>query len=224
MPRWLLRKEIIDMKQTTVEILETLFNRYPSLTVCREQINTAYNILFDCCVNGGTVFTCGNGGSAADAEHIVGELMKKFVKIRPIDKKVYDNLKNQGETGAKLADILEGAIPAVSLTSHISLSTAFSNDKYPAAVFAQQLYGLGKSGDVLISLSTSGNSENCVYAVLTAKAKGIKTVSLTGEKDSKMSALSDITVKVPECETFKIQEYHLPVYHALCAMLENEMF
>ena len=212
------------MKKTTIEILENLFERYGALTCCRAQIEKAFGILLDTVQNGGTVFTCGNGGSASDAEHIVGELMKKFTKARPVDKKVCDKLKEFGEDGVTLTEVLEGAIPAISLTSHISLSTAFSNDKCPTATFAQQLYGLGKKGDVLIAISTSGNSQNCVYAIMLAKAKGLKTVSMTGEKESKMSNLSDATVRVPEIETFKVQEYHLPIYHAFCQMLENEVF
>ena len=120
--------------------------------------------------------------------------------------------------------MLEGNLPAISLTSHLSLTTAYSNDKEPSAVFAQQLSGLGQKGDTFIAISTSGNSLNCVYACLVAKAKGLKTIAFTGQKDSRLSELSDVTIKVPAIETFKIQEYHLPVYHALCAMLEAENF
>ena len=128
------------------------------------------------------------------------------------------------EESKKLKEVLEGNLPAISLTSHISLTTAYSNDKEPSAVFAQQLAGLGAKGDTFIAISTSGNSLNCVYACFVAKAKGLKTVALTGAKDSRLSSLSDVCVKVPETETYKIQEYHLPIYHALCAMLEEEFF
>lgn len=168
------------MKQETLEILEECMRRYAALECCRESIVQAYEILQDCAKNGGTVFTCGNGGSAADAEHIVGELMKRFRKRRPISAELAAKLQASGEYGARLAETLEGAIPAVALTSHLSLSTAFANDKNPTAVFAQQLFGLGKQGGVLLALSTSGNSENCVYAVTLAKAMGIRIVSLTG--------------------------------------------
>jgi D-sedoheptulose 7-phosphate isomerase len=128
------------------------------------------------------------------------------------------------EESNRLKTVLEGNLPAISLTSHVSLTTAYSNDKEPSAVFAQQLLGLGNEGDTFIAISTSGNSLNCVYACLVAKAKGLKTVSLTGEKESRLSQLSSVTVKVPEKETYKIQELHLPLYHALCAMLEEEFF
>lgn len=212
------------MKKETVEILEELIERYPSLAGEKENIKQAYEILLETVKRGGTVYTCGNGGSAADSEHIVGELMKKFKKPRPIDDGIKENLYAFGEDGKVVADTLEGAMRAVSLTSHIALTTAFSNDRNPTVGFAQQLFGLGAKGDTLIAISTSGNSQNCVYAILVAMAKGLKTVSLTGKNDSKMSNLSDVTVKVPETETFKVQELHLPVYHALCAMLESEIF
>ena len=167
---------------------------------------------------------CGNGGSAADSEHIVGELMKKFKKPREIESVIAKKLATFGTEGEKLAGVLEGALPAISLTSHIALSTAFANDKEPTAAFAQQVYGLGVCGDVLICISTSGNSENCYLAAITAKAKWIKVISLTGKTEGKLSSVSDVTVFAPETETYKVQEFHLPIYHALCAMLEEEFF
>lgn len=212
------------MKQSVSDILNELINRYPELKSVENDILSAYRIAETAYKNGKKLFVCGNGGSASDSEHIVGELMKKFRKQRKIDEKIYDNLGLFGDEGKKLQKTLEGALPAISLTSHIALTTAFSNDKEPSAVFAQQLYGLANDGDVLIAISTSGNSENCVLATITAKAKGLKTIALTGEKESKLSGLCDVTVKVPETETFKVQELHLPVYHALCAMLEEEFF
>lgn len=212
------------MKQSVSDILNELINRYPELKSVENGILSAYRIAENAYKNGKKLFVCGNGGSASDSEHIVGELMKKFKKQRKIDEKVYDNLGLFGDEGKRLQKTLEGALPAISLTSHIALTTAFSNDKEPSAVFAQQLYGLANDGDVLIAISTSGNSENCVLATITAKAKGLKTIALTGEKESKLSGLCDVTVKVPETETFKVQELHLPVYHALCAMLEEEFF
>ncbi len=212
------------MKEKVKTVLNELLERYPSLAEQKENIIAAYEILKDCYSRGNKLLVCGNGGSAADSEHIVGELMKKFKKQRKIQKSVYDELVAFGDDGKRLADVLEGALPAISLTSHIALSTAFANDKEPSAVFAQQVYALGRRGDTLICISTSGNSENCYLAAITAKAKGIKVASLTGKNESKLSAVSDITIFAPETETFKVQEYHLPIYHALCAMLEVEFF
>lgn len=212
------------MKEKVKTVLNELLERYPSLAEQKENIIAVYEILKDCYSRGNKLLVCGNGGSAADSEHIVGELMKKFKKQRKIQKSVYDELVAFGDDGKRLADVLEGALPAISLTSHIALSTAFANDKEPSAVFAQQVYALGRRGDTLICISTSGNSENCYLAAITAKAKGIKVASLTGKNESKLSVVSDITIFAPETETFKVQEYHLPIYHALCAMLEEEFF
>ena len=165
-----------------------------------------------------------NGGSGADSEHIVGELMKKFKKPRKIKNDVKTALLSYGKEGEKLSEVLEGTLRAITLTSNIALSTAFANDKEPSAVFAQQVYGLIDDKDALVAISTSGNSENCVLAAVTAKAMGAKVVSLTGKNENKLTKLSDAQIRVPETETFKVQEYHLPVYHALCAMLEEENF
>ena len=212
------------MKDTTKQILEELVIRYPRLSVAKKDILDAYLILENAYRNGNKLLICGNGGSAADSEHIVGELMKKFKKERPIKQDVYNELNKYGDEGKKLQETLDGCLRATSLTSHISLSTAFANDKEPTAAFAQQLYGLGDVGDVLLSISTSGNSENCVLTATLAKAMNIKTISLTGKMDSKLSKISDVTIKAPETETYKVQELHLPIYHALCAMLEEEFF
>ena len=157
---------------------------------------------------------CGNGGSAADSAHIVGELMKSFKKTRPIDAKTAARLKEYGKEGARLALSLEGAIPAVALTENGAFLTAFSNDKDASVAFAQQVYGLGEQRDALVCISTSGNSENCVLAA----------VALTGAGGGKLASLADVCVKVPETETYKVQELHLPVYHCICAMLEEEIF
>lgn len=211
------------MKESTKIIFEELFTRYPALEVCKTQILQSYELMQETYAQGGKVLVCGNGGSAADSEHIVGELMKNFKKCRKANQDLLDNLEDCAESES-LKKVLEGNLPAISLTSHLSLTTAYSNDKEPSAVFAQQLAGLGQKGDTFIAISTSGNSLNCVYACLVAKAKGLKTIALTGRKDSRLSSLSDVTVQVPEQETFKIQEYHLPVYHTLCAMLEEENF
>ena len=201
-----------------MEEVEELFERYPQLKGCEGEIKKAFELLLACYEGGGKVLTCGNGGSAADAEHIVGELLKKFRKHRDIDAAVAAKLP------AELAAKLEGALPAVSLVSMSGILTAFANDVAWETAFAQQVYGLGAAGDVLIALSTSGNSANCVAAAQVAKAKGMKVVALTGADGGKLAALADAAIRVPERETYKVQELHLPVYHALCAALEDRLF
>ena len=206
------------MKDTTVKILDELFERYPTLEKCRCAISAAVDMLIAAYVNGGKVLVCGNGGSASDAEHIVGELLKKFKKHRDIPEPVAAKLRPE------LAARLEGSLPAVSLVSMSGIMTAFANDVAWETAFAQQVLGLAKIGDVLIALSTSGNSENCVAAAEVMKAVGGKTIAFTGVKESKLSGICDTTVRVPETETYKVQELHLPVYHALCAAVEEELF
>ena len=201
-----------------METIEELFVRYPQLKGCEGEVAKAFDLLLACYRNGGKVLTSGNGGSAADAEHIVGELLKKFKKHRNITEDVAEKLPPE------LAAKLEGALPAVSLVSMSGILTAFANDVAWETAFAQQVYGLGTPGDVLIALSTSGNSANCVNAALVAKAKGMKVVALTGSGGGKLGNLADAAIKVPEVETYKIQELHLPVYHALCAELEKLCF
>ena len=201
-----------------METIDELFVRYPQLKGCEGEIAKAFDLLLACYRNGGKVLTCGNGGSAADAEHIVGELLKKFKKHRNITEDVAEKLPPE------LAAKLEGALPAVSLVSMSGILTAFANDVAWETAFAQQVYGLGNPGDVLIALSTSGNSANCVNAALVAKAKGMKVVALTGSGGGKLGTLADAAIKVPEVETYKIQELHLPVYHALCAAIEEALF
>ena len=201
-----------------MELFDDLIVRYPQLKCCEGEIAKALDLLLTCYRGGGKVLTCGNGGSAADAEHIVGELLKKFRKHRDIDRGVAAKLP------AELVTRLEGALPAVSLVSMSGILTAFANDVAWETVFAQQVYGLGKAGDVLIALSTSGNSANCVNAALVAKAKGLKVVSMTGTGGGRIGELADAAIKVPETETYKIQELHLPIYHALCAAIEDVLF
>ena len=201
-----------------MEIFEELYGRYPQLKCCEGEIAKAFDLLLTCCKGGGKVLTCGNGGSAADAEHIVGELLKKFRKHRDIDSGIAAKLPPE------LVAKLEGALPAVSLVSMSGILTAFANDVAWETAFAQQVYGLGNPGDVLIALSTSGNSANCVNAALVAKAKGLKVISMTGAGGGTLGDLSDATIKVPETETYRIQELHLPIYHALCAELEETLF
>ena len=212
------------MKTATENILKELISRYPALSGCEDDIRKAFEILLECYSNGKKLLVAGNGGSAADSEHIVGELMKRFRKPRAINADVYEKLSQFGSDGEKLRVSLEGALPAVSLTSHTAFSTAFANDREPKISFAQQLYGLGERGDVALLISTSGNSENLVYCAEVAFAKDIKTIALTGKNESRLSELCLVTIKVPETETFKVQELHLPVYHCLCAMLEEEIF
>lgn len=212
------------MKDTTRKIYDELFERYPRLAVVAEDVMQAFEVLRDCYENGGKLLIGGNGGSSSDSEHIVGELLKSFKKCRAIDEKVKENLLQSGEDGQYLVSKLEGALPAVSLISQTGILTAFSNDKSWDTALAQQTYGLGDTGDCLLVMSTSGNSRNCLLAVEVAKAKGMFALAFTGERESLLSKACDVTVRVPETETYKVQEFHLPVYHCLCAMLEEEFF
>lgn len=207
------------------EQLNLLIERYPKLAVCKEDIKKAYELLEAAYRNGRKLLVCGNGGSASDSEHIVGELMKEF----KLKRKVYGDqaaaLKAvDPELGQVLADNLQGALPAICLTGHSSLTTAFMNDANADLVFAQQVNGYGKPGDVFLGISTSGNSKNVLYATVNAKAKGLKVIGLTGAKENKLMKYADVCIRVPETETYKIQELHLPVYHCLCLMLEEKFF
>ena len=196
-------------------MLNELLKRYPELGVCREQIKDGLEIIRDTYKKGGKVLVCGNGGSASDSEHIVGELMKGFKSMRKVtDERIPEDLR----------DGLQGALPAISLPSQTGILTAFINDVDPDMMYAQLVYGYAKENDLVIGLSTSGNSKNVVNAARVAKAVGAKTLALTGEKESKLSELCDVCIKVPETETYKIQELHLPVYHYLCAQIEADVF
>ena len=212
------------MKESTKKIYEELLQRYPLLQAEKENILSAFQAIKATYQGGGTLFCAGNGGSAADCEHIVGELLKCFKKRRDIDSKTAGNLLKNGEDGAFILSKLEGSLPAVSLVSQTGILTAFANDKAWETAIAQQLYGLAKAGDCFLALSTSGNSKNCVYAAMVAKAKAVRTVARTGENGGKLKEICDCCVCVPETETFKVQELHLPVYHCICAMLEEEFF
>lgn len=205
--------------------LEELMDRYPQLKTVREPILEAYEILKECFQSGHKLLVAGNGGSAADSEHIVGELMKGFVKRRAVPEAMAKELEAADpEAGKELAAKLQGGLPAIALTGHPGLSTAFLNDVDGAMVYAQQVYGYGEEGDVLLGISTSGNAANVYYAVVTAKAKGMKVIGLTGKDGGKLGQHGDAAIIVPEQETFKIQELHLPVYHTLCLMLEEYFF
>ena len=199
--------------------------RYSSLKSCKEDIVKAYEILVSAYTDGRKLLVCGNGGSASDSEHIVGELMKEFKLRRKVYAAQADAMKAiDPEMGATLAEHLQGALPAITLTAHSSLTTAFMNDSEPELVFAQQVNGYGRSGDCFLGISTSGNSANVLYAAITAKARGLKVIGLTGAKENRLEKLADVCIHVPETETYKIQELHLPVYHALCLMLEDHFF
>lgn len=205
--------------------IELLIQRYPVLECCKDDISAAFEILCDSYNNKGKLLVCGNGGSAADAEHIVGELMKGFRNSRKCDFITAAKFKEiDEEMGAVLAENLQGALAAIALDGHIALSTAYMNDCSPLLCFAQQVNGFGLSGDVLLGISTSGNSKNVIYAAVAAKAKGMKVIGLTGKNESKLSMLADVCIRVPETETYMVQELHLPVYHSLCLMLEDYFF
>lgn len=207
------------------KILEDLLFRYPMLEKQRGSILEVYKILESSYVAGGKLLIAGNGGSAADSEHIVGELMKAFIKPRKLDENLQSKLMAvDKKMGRVLSDNLQGALPAIAVTGHVGLSTAYLNDCNPLLSFAQQVNGYGNTEDVFLGISTSGNSENILYALVTAKAKGMKTVGLSGRDGGKMRELCDAIIIAPETETFKIQELHLPIYHALCLMLEARFF
>lgn len=216
------------MKKITYEIqshLDQLVQRYPSLELCVDDIRNAFIILSDCYERGGKLMIAGNGGSAADSEHIVGELMKDFKQKRKLKKNDKKKLTLIDENlGATLAENLQYALPAIALDGHSSLTTAYMNDCEPLLCFAQQVFGYGLSNDVFLAISTSGNSKNIIYAAITAKSKGIKIIGLTGQNESELSKICDVCIKVPETETYMIQELHLPVYHCLCLMLEKRFF
>lgn len=205
--------------------LEELLERYPVLKREELSIWDSYELLRECYEKGGKLLIAGNGGSCADAEHIVGELMKGFIKKRPVSDELRAALRKlDEEAGAALADYLQMGLPAIALTGHAGLTTAFINDVNGSMVYAQQVLGYGKAGDVFLAISTSGNSENVRLAALMAKAKGLKVIGLLGRDGGAIRPLCDEAIVVPEQETFKIQELHLPVYHAICLMLEEHFF
>ena len=205
--------------------INLLIKRYPVLITCKQDIIKAYLIMEECYENGGKLLVAGNGGSAADSEHIVGELMKGFKLPRNTTEEFTAKLivANQ-ELGTFLAANLQGSLPAIALDGHQALSTAYMNDCEPLLCFAQQVNGFGKKGDVFLGISTSGNSKNVLYAATVARAKEMKVVGLTGQKGSNLSLYADVCIKVPQKETYMIQELHLPVYHCLCLMLEEHFF
>lgn len=206
-------------------MLNELLSRYPQLTSCKEDIENAVKAIINCYENGGKLILCGNGGSCADCDHIVGELMKGFLKLRPLgDDKKAEMKKNCDLVDDELLSKLQGGLPAISLPSITALNSAFCNDVDPELIYAQPLMSLAKENDILIGLSTSGNSKNVFVAVKVAKALGIKVIGLTGKTGGKLKGIADICICAPETETFKIQELHLPIYHYICAFVEEHFW
>lgn len=212
-----MEKENIHIKQ--------LINRNPKLLGLKEEIEKAAQAIINSYENRGKLLVCGNGGSSSDSDHIVGELMKSFEGQRPLNAELNEKIKQLGgERGAYLASNLQQGLPAISLTAHTALNTAVANDIAADVIFAQQVTGYGVSGDILFGMSTSGNSQNVIDAIIVAKAKGLVTIGLTGEAGGKMKEICDILINVPERRTAYVQEYHLPVYHTLCLMIEDHFF
>jgi len=198
--------------------LRTLLSNYPQLEPCHPDIREAFEVLRDSYAANGKLLLCGNGGSAADADHISGELLKGFQSKRPLSRIDQDTI------GDDLAPHLQQALPAIPLTAFNALATAYTNDVNAEYIYAQLVLGLGAPGDVLLGISTSGNAKNVRHALRVARAKHIRTIGLTGETGGAMREFCDTCIRVPSTETFRIQEYHLPVYHALCLMLEDHFF
>ena len=213
------------LEQRLMKQVDLLIKRYPTLEVCREDIINGYLIMEQAYVDGHKLLIAGNGGSAADSEHIAGELMKRFKSPRKISKEFAEKLcRIDSMRGPLLAQNLECSLTAIPLVAHEALTTAYINDVDGLGVFAQQLFGYGREGDVFLGISTSGNSQNIMNAVVVAKAMGIKVIGLTGKEGGELALSADVSVKVPETETFMIQELHLPVYHCWCSMLEEFFF
>lgn len=205
--------------------IDLLMERYPILQPVKQDIVDAYLVMEECYEHDGKLLIAGNGGSAADSEHIAGELMKRFKTPRPVTPEMAKKLKAIDPVrGENLAKNLERGLMAIPLVAHEALSTAYINDVDGLGVFAQQLFGFGRPGDVFLGISTSGNSKNVMSATVVARALGIKVIGLTGEKGGELATIADVAVKVPETETYMIQELHLPVYHCWCLMLEDKFF
>lgn len=208
-----------------IKHVDILIERYPELSKQRQNIVNAFHILEESYVDGGKLLVAGNGGSAADSEHIVGELMKGFENPRRLSAEYRKKLEAVDlGMGKILGENLQGGLPAIALDGHLALSTAYMNDCEPLLCFAQQVNGFGNERDVFLGISTSGNSMNILYAATVAKAKGMKVIALTGSKDSKLSEMADVTIRSSQTRTYMIQEHHLPIYHCLCLMLEDRFF
>lgn len=214
-----------ELEDRLVRHIELLMSRYPKLAAVKNSVINAYFIMEECYKNDGKLLIAGNGGSAADSEHIAGELMKRFKTPRPISNEFAEKLKEiDAVRGESLAKNLERGLMAIPLVAHEALTTAYINDVDGLGVFAQQLFGFGRPGDVFLGISTSGNSKNIINATVVARAMGIKVIGLTGATGGELAETADVAIKVPETETYMIQELHLPVYHCLCLMLEDRFF
>ncbi|MFP4163178.1 MAG: SIS domain-containing protein [Chitinispirillaceae bacterium] len=211
------------MKKNVKKILDECLERHSDLQTCSDSICRAFDILVECHSRGSKLLVCGNGGSAADAEHITGELMNRFMLRRPVPQSFREKLGGD-ECGIYLGEKLQQAFRAVSLVSQSALITAIANDLGPDLVFAQQVYGYGKAGDVLLAVSTSGNSANVLNAIRVARALQVEVIGLTGRSGGRMSSLCDVSICTPSDTTPLIQESHLVLYHTLCAMVEAELF
>lgn len=208
-----------------IKYIDLLMDRYPVLQSVKDDIVDAYLVMEKCYRHDGKLLIAGNGGSAADSEHMAGELMKRFKTPRPVTEEFSQKLRDIDPVrGVDLAKNLECGLMAIPLVAHEALSTAYINDVNGYGVFAQQLFGYGRAGDVFLGISTSGNSKNVMSATVVARALGIKVIGLTGAKGGELAGVADVTVKVPETETYMIQELHLPVYHCWCLMLEDRFF
>lgn len=213
------------MKKNAIAEIDLLIERYPALAKLYPQLLHGAELIAQSYRNGKKILVCGNGGSAADSLHIVGELMKRFVIKRELKKELKERIaEDYPENAAFYLKYLEGTLPAISLVNEVSLMTAYSNDQAAELAFAQQVLGYGEKGDVLIVISTSGNSENVLHAAKIAHSMGIHVLAMTGETGGKLKAYSDVLLNVPSTITYQIQEYHLPIYHALCLAMEKEFF
>ena len=219
---------MIFIKDSTEKKISELIERYPSLEICRESLIISVEKICECFRNGNKIITCGNGGSASDAMHIVGELMKGFLLPRKIEEFNPDFVKRAEEFFPTDANYfkanLQCALPAVSLVSETALNSAYSNDNAPDLSFAQQVFGIGKPGDILLAISTSGKSENVIYAVEVAKIMGITSIAMTGIHGGRLKHVSDFSICVPADSSYTVQEFHLPIYHMICLAAENEFF
>lgn len=212
------------MKQSTIKIIDNMVNTYPILDENRNAVIDAVEILCESYKKGGKLLICGNGGSASDALHIVGELMKDFCIQRPLGEDMKKKLSSVSENAEYIYSNLQVSLPAIALVGSAAIETAYANDRAPDLCFAQQVMGLGNEGDVLLGISTSGNSKNIIYALDVAKAKGLKTIGLTGKGGGKMADKCHLLIDAKKTETYQIQELHLPIYHAICLAVENEFF
>jgi D-sedoheptulose 7-phosphate isomerase len=213
------------MEHEQKKYIDLLMQRYPALEVCKKSIIEGYQLIESSYSHDGKLLIAGNGGSASDSEHIAGELMKRFNRPRPIPTEFANKLKQIDPVrGEQLSNNLERGLMAIPLVAHEALTTAYINDVDGNGVFAQQLYGYGRRGDVFLGISTSGNSKNVISATVVARALGIKVIALTGNTGGELAKIADVAVIVPEKETYMIQELHIPIYHCWCLMLEEYFF